>query len=318
MGMKITKIHRVMEFRQKAFLKPFIYKITSLRAAAKSSFEERLYKLIANSTFGKFIEDVTKYIKVEIATNKETIQKLSRSPHFIKCKRLNDDAAAVFMNTDTACFNKAYSVGFSILELSKLFMYQLYYEIILPYFKKENLHLLFSDTDSFMFAVKTNNLITDYQHLSALFDFSKYPSEHLLYDNSKRNNLFYLKDEFKGAVVCTDFIGLRPKCHVCKIETVDNTKSYSKRVCKGLKRSSINAHLSFDDYFQCLLTNKEARKPLVKIHSSSHQVSTVFQTKKALSNFDSKRYLHSCGIHTSPYGSSLNEKYLNSCYICKN
>ena len=59
-GLKINKIRRVMKFRQQDFLKDFITKITKLRSEAKTDFELRLFKLFANSTFGKFIG---KYVK---------------------------------------------------------------------------------------------------------------------------------------------------------------------------------------------------------------------------------------------------------------
>ena len=54
-GLKLTKIRRAVKFEQKDFLKNFITKITKLRSEAKTDFELRLFKLFANSTFGKFI-----------------------------------------------------------------------------------------------------------------------------------------------------------------------------------------------------------------------------------------------------------------------
>ena len=52
--MKLLKIRRIVKFRQKAFLKKFIEKVTKLRSNACNDFELRLFKLFANSTFGKF------------------------------------------------------------------------------------------------------------------------------------------------------------------------------------------------------------------------------------------------------------------------
>ena len=54
-GLVLKKIRRIIKFKQKAFLKDFIEKVTSLRANARNDFELRLFKLFANSTFGKFI-----------------------------------------------------------------------------------------------------------------------------------------------------------------------------------------------------------------------------------------------------------------------
>ena len=54
-GLKLARIRRAVNFIQKYFLKDFITKITRLRSEAKTEFELRLFKLFANSTFGKFI-----------------------------------------------------------------------------------------------------------------------------------------------------------------------------------------------------------------------------------------------------------------------
>ena len=54
-GLKLVRVRRAIKFSQKDFLKKFITKITKLRSEAKTDFELRLFKLFANSTFGKFI-----------------------------------------------------------------------------------------------------------------------------------------------------------------------------------------------------------------------------------------------------------------------
>ena len=67
--MKLKKIHKVIQFEQKAFLKEFIEKVTDLRSRARNDFELRLFKLFANSTFGKFIENVRQYVEVILCHN---------------------------------------------------------------------------------------------------------------------------------------------------------------------------------------------------------------------------------------------------------
>ena len=135
---------------------------------------------------------------------------------------------------------KPLAVRFSILELSKLFMYRSYYNTIQKHFGKENVSLCFSDTDSFLLKVKCNNLEREMKKLEHMFDFSKYPKEHPLLDNSRANQLFYFKDELKGRMAITHFIGLRPKCYSMKITNFsDKNKTDQEKVFKGLKKSSI-------------------------------------------------------------------------------
>ena len=72
--------------------------------------------------------------------------------------------------------------------------------------------------------------------LEHMFDFSKYPKQHPLFDDSRANQLFYFKDELKGRAAITHFIGLRPKCYSMKItDFLDKNKTEEKKICKGLK-----------------------------------------------------------------------------------
>ena len=61
-GLKLMRIRRAVKYKQKAFLKEFIEKVTDLRSKARNDFELRLFKLFANSTFGKFIGNLTENV----------------------------------------------------------------------------------------------------------------------------------------------------------------------------------------------------------------------------------------------------------------
>ena len=103
-------------------------------------------------------------------------------------------------------------------------MYRSYYDTIQEHFGKDNVSLCFSDTDSFILKVKCDNLEKEMEKWQHIFDFSKYPKQHLLFDNSRANQLFYFKDELKGRAAITHFIGLRPKCYSMKIADFLNKK----------------------------------------------------------------------------------------------
>ena len=99
-------------------------------------------------------------------------------------------------------------------------------------FGAKKLKLCFSDTDSFLFQVKCGNLIDKLKEMEHMFDFSKYNKNHVLYNNSRANHLFYFKDELKGQSAITDFIGLRPKCYAMKRKNLNSKKEAQKKFAK--------------------------------------------------------------------------------------
>lgn len=232
---------------------------------------------------------------------------------------INKNLVAVNRKPPTIELNKPLAVGFSILELSKLFMYRSYYDLFKKHFGSKNISLLFSDTDSFLFQIKCKNLEIEKEKLKHIFDFSKYPKDHPLFDQSKANHLFYFKDELKGTSSITHFIGLRPKCYSMKITSLkDKNQQEEKKVCKGLKKSSIKNQLSYADYKDCLNNATLIYKSFKSLKSKNHRIKTCYQRKIALSAMDSKRHVLNCGKHTISLGSCYIRKYdVKGCSICK-
>ena len=81
---------------------------------------------------------------------------------------------------------KAIYVGFAILELSKLHMYETYYDTLQPYFGQENLQLHYIDTDGMILSMRTENIINDLKNLEYIFDFSNLDKNHELYSNKNK------------------------------------------------------------------------------------------------------------------------------------
>ena len=209
---------------------------------------------------------------------------------------------------------KPLAVGFAILELSKLYMYRSY-DKFRRHFGTRNLRLCFSDTDSFLFQVQCRDLVQKLKEMEHLFDFSKYDKDHELFDDSRANHLFYFKDELKGKAAITEFIGLRPKCYSMTVKNLKTNGTDVKKICKGLKKTSIKNHLTFDDYKECLTEAALIYKPLVNIKSKNHRISTTYQRKIALSAMDTKRHVLSCGKCTLALGSCHIKKSRN--HECK-
>ena len=172
-----------------------------------------------------------------------------------------------------------------------------------------------SDTDSFLFKVTNPKMF--WKKMKPYMDFSNYPTDHELFTNENKAKLGYFKDEFCGSKRCVEFIGLRAKCYCFNLEDKKTKKVTTKKTCKGLGRTAIDNRLKFDQYKKCLMEGKIKRHHFSTIRSSKHKLSTIRQRKKALSHFDSKRFLFACGIHSLPYNHYKIKKFYYSCPYCK-
>ena len=81
-GVKLVKVHRIIQFRQSPWLKPYIDKNTSLRAVAKSDSEQDFFKLMNNSVFGKTMENIRKRADDRLVTTGKQALKLVAKPNF--------------------------------------------------------------------------------------------------------------------------------------------------------------------------------------------------------------------------------------------
>lgn len=167
-----------------------------------------------------------------------------------------------------------------------------------------------SDTDSFLF--KVTNSTNFWRHISPYMDFSNYSKTNPKFDNSKKSQLGYFKDELGGSLKCMEFVGLRSKCYTLRLKDKETQNESEKKICKGLGRIAIKNRLTFEQYKKCLTQHIRVSHQFAAIRSKQHNVSTIIQRKKALSHFDSKRHIFLCGIHSVPFGSCL----IKNCKTC--
>ncbi|WP_375676120.1 hypothetical protein, partial [Bartonella sp. CL42QHWL] len=172
-------------------------------------------------------------------------------------------------------FNKPIYIGAAVLELSKLLMYEFYYEVLQPYFGEKNTELLYLDTDSFVLNINTDDLTKDLKELRHYFDFSNYPKDHTLYDTSKKKVPGYFKDEL-GGVEMTEFIALRSKMYAYR------TKDYDSKKLKGIAKNVVRRNISFDDYVDCIEKSRSFYHKMRHLISDKHQIYLEEVDKKSL------------------------------------
>ena len=140
-GLKVKKVHRVIKFKQKAWLKPYIDMNTRLREEAKSKFEKDFFKLMNNSVFGKTVGNVRKHRDIKLVTTEEKRIKLVSEQYYHTTKHFLDNLLAIEIKKTKVKMNKPVYLGMSILDISKTLMYEFWYDYVKPKYKdKTKLH----------------------------------------------------------------------------------------------------------------------------------------------------------------------------------
>lgn len=295
LGLKLTKIHRLLKFEQTAWLKTYIDLNTYHRSLATNDFDKDFFKLMNNSIFGKTMENIRRRVDIRLCNNGLKAEKLIAKPNFQDRTIFAENLAAFHMRKTNLIFNKPMSVGMSIMELSKTLMYSFHYDQMKSRYE-DDIKLLYMDTDSFIYRIQTDDLFEDIKEHIHLFDTSDFPPDNIYgIPLINKKQLGKMKDECGGKIM-TEFVGLRSKMYAFKVGD-DLTKKL-----KGIKKSTVQRKISFEDYKECLFHKKGKNTHMNLIRSISHNLYTVTANKRALSHEDKKRYVLEDGIHSLPYG----------------
>ena len=130
LGMKLTKIHRVLKFKQSDWKKRHIDFNTEKRKNAANYFDKDLFKLMINSVYGKTMENLRKRINVRLVNNEKDFLKYTSRPTYVAHKLFDKDYAAIHEIKPVLVLNKPIYVGFTVLDLSKWNMYDFHYNFI--------------------------------------------------------------------------------------------------------------------------------------------------------------------------------------------
>ena len=295
LGLKVTKVHRVLEFNQSPWLKQYIDFNTEKRKNAENTFEKDFFKLMNNSVFGKTMENIRKRVDVRLVTNEKKLLKYTSKPTYVSSKIFNDNLVAVHKIKETLSLNRPAYVGMCILDLSKTLMYDFHYNYIKKNYENKA-KLLFTDTDSLTYEIEAEDVYQDFWNNKEMFDNSDYNENSLFFDKTNKKVIGKFKDEAAGIPI-TEFVGLRSKMYSYM---KDNQKG--GKTAKGIKKSVIKNEITHDNYKNILLSREQMYHKMKTIRSEKHQLGSYEITKVSLSCFDDKRYIHENGITSYAYG----------------
>ena len=295
-GLELKRVHRIIEFSQKAWLKPYIDMNTELRKLAKDDFEKDLFKLMNNAVFGKTMENIRKHRDIKSVTTNKKRNKPVSEPNYHTINYISEDLSIIEMNKTKVKMNKPIYLGLSILDISKILKYEFWYDYMKPKYN-DKVKLCYMDMDSFIMNIKTNYSYKDIANdVDKRLDISNYQVNRPLPTGKNKKVIRLMKDELGGKII-TEFATLRPKTYSC---STDDGKEDKK--AKGTKRCIIKRMIKLNDYENCLLKDKVLLKSQQRFISKKHDVYTEDINKVALCNNDDKRIVSSDKITSYPYG----------------
>ena len=268
-------------------MKKYIDFHTEKRTNAAHSLEKDFFKLMINSVYGKTMQNLRKRINVRLVNNETDFLKYTSRPTHITHKIFGKNYAAIHEIKPVLTLNKPIYVGFTVLELSKWLMYDFHYSFIKKHFDAE---LLFTDTDSLTYEIKSKDVYEEFFKYKHLFDFSNYPEDLKFFDQANKKVIGKMKDESEGKII-GQFVGLKSKMY--SLKNIDGKES---NTAKGA-----NIATEFNEFKDTLLNKKIIRHKMRRIQGKKHKMATYEINKISLSAFDDKRFVLDDGIHTLAY-----------------
>ena len=238
------------------------------------------------------MENLRNRVDVKIVRDWETdkIRKLLSSPLFDRFTVFGNDMAGIHMRKTKLVLNKPVYTGMTILENSKILMYDFFYNHLKARYGHK-CELVYTDTDNLILDIQTEDVYKDMQEHSWLYDTSNYPKDHPLYDDRNKKVLGKMKDECGGGVVA-----VRPKMYSVEVGEKNIRKA------KGVKKNVIEKEITHEHYKEALFERKQFMHRMKILRSEGHEMYGMCMNKISISLFDTKRWIADGGIHTMAYG----------------
>ena len=236
-----------------------------------------------NAVFGKIMENVRKYRDIKLVTTDKKRSKLVSEPNYHTINCILENLSIIEMKKTKVKMNKPIYLSLPKLEISKILMYQFWYDYMKPKYG-DNVKLCYTDSDSFIISIKTKDLYKDIaDDVEKRFHTSNYEVDRPLPTGKNKKVMGLMKDEL-GERIIREFVAITPKTYSY---LTDDGKEDKK--AKGTKKCVIKIMIKFDDYKNCLLNKEVVLISQQILKSKGHDVYTEKINEIELSSNDDKR-----------------------------
>lgn len=242
------------------------------------------------------MESLRNRVNVHLVMDPVRCKKLAARPTLQRMEIINPDLVMMQLARPHITQNKPIYVGFSVLELSKITMYEFHYDRIVKKYGSDA-RLLYTDTDSFIYSIQTFDLYKDMETDIDAYDTSNFNPYEPLYSEANKKVVGKFKSE-TSSIAPVEFVGLRSKLYSLKVDFAKKPKL----TAKGVKRSYVERRLAHQDFLDTLNSKRSKPATFEAIRSRNHSLNTVKINKICLSAYDDKRYILDDGVTTLAYG----------------
>ena len=144
------------------------------------------------------MENLRKRIHLRLVNNAKDFLKYTSRPTYVAHRLFDKNFAAIHEIKPVLILNKPIYVGFTVLDLSKWKMYDFHYNFIKKNFNAE---LLFTDTGSLTYKIKSKNVYEEYFKWKDLFDVSNYSKDSKFYYDANKKFIGKMKEEYGGVII---------------------------------------------------------------------------------------------------------------------
>ena len=296
-GLKIRKIHKILEFDQARIFDDFINGIVERRRQAHSHAKKTVLKLFLNACYGKLCENPLRYRSVTIVKQPRVFERYFRSSTYISHMILNESSLLVFSRPSKILFKSPIASSLTVLDRAKLTQCRYYYDVMLPSFGKGT-KLIYTDTDSIICETPNGDLSLVREKMRDVFDFSNMPIDHKSFTNDTRNVPGLYKNENpyvdSNSRDSDDFIiewfGLAPKLY-CIVQRGGAIDSKAKGIPYSIRSRQLTREAYANALFNGIIKKTDYTRIGVSLdHNIKRQIGLIHDSKYLLSLNDTKRY----------------------------
>ena len=203
--------------------------------------------------------------------------------------------AVIHMHKTRLVLNKPVYRGMTILENSKILMYDFYYNHLKARYGPK-CELIYTDTDSLILDIQTDDVYSDMREDWSLYDTSNYPKDNPLFSPNNKKVLGKMKDKRRGLAI-KEVVAVRLKMY-----SVLKAGKKNIRKAKGVKKNVIEKEITHEHYKEALIKGKQYMHKMKILRSEGHEMYGMCMNKISISPFDTKQWIADDGVRTLAYG----------------